>query len=261
MQTVGVLGATSMVGQSLLPQLVVAGFQVKAVSRKAQRHEDSLSISWLTTAEFRDYEEVIADWVCLAPIWVLPDYFPMLTRCRAKRVVALSSTSVFTKQNSSDPAEQEIATRLIDSERHFVAWAEANQIEWVILRPTLIYGLGRDRNISEIARLISRFGFFPLLGSAQGLRQPVHVEDVASACAAALHNTQANNHAYNLSGAERLAYREMVGRVFRTMGRPERFMEIPLWMFRAAIMCLKILPKFRKWSPAMAERMSADLVF
>ncbi len=59
-------------------------------------------------------------------------------------------------------------------------------VEWVILRPTLIYGHGRDKNITEIARFIRRFGFFPLLGKANGLRQPIHVEDVAEACFAAL---------------------------------------------------------------------------
>lgn len=200
-------------------------------------------------------------WVCLAPIWVLPDYFSMLAAHQARRVVALSSTSIFTKKTSSDPAEQNTADKLRNGEQRFIAWAEANRIEWVILRPTLIYGLGHDRNISEIARFIARFGFFPLLGAAQGLRQPVHVEDVVAACAAALQSDRAANHAYNLSGAEKLLYREMVVRVFGAMGRPERFINISLFVFRLAIACLRVLPQFRNWSPAMAERMNADLVF
>ncbi len=218
---------------------------------------------------FRNYDhapslvakEKITHWVCLAPIWVLPDYFSMLAAHQARRVVALSSTSIFTKQNSSDHMEQETAGKLRNGEQRFINWAEANRIEWVILRPTLIYGLGRDRNICEIARFILRFGFFPLLGAAQGLRQPVHVEDVAGACVAALLSAQAGNHAYNLSGAERLPYREMVGRIFGIMGKPERFANIPLFAFRSAVACLRVLPRFRGWSAAMAERMNADLVF
>ena len=268
----GVLGASSMVGQSLLPRLASSGWHVEAFSR--QPHKYGQTVEKNTRIVFRLLErtvpnhapspvakENISHWVSLAPIWVLPDYFPMLAAYRAKRVVALSSTSIFTKQNSSDHVEQETADKLRDGEQRFIAWAEANRIEWVILRPTLIYGLGQDRNICEIARFISRFGFFPLLGAAQGLRQPVHVEDVASASAAALRNAQAGNHAYNLSGAERLPYREMVGRVFRTMGKPERFVNIPLYIFRPAIACLRVIPRFRNWSAAMAERMNADLVF
>lgn len=206
-------------------------------------------------------EKTMAHWVCLAPIWTLPDYFPMLAAYRARRVVALSSTSIFTKRNSADHTERETAEKLRGGEQRLIDWAEANRIEWVILRPTLIYGLGRDRNLCEIARFISRFGFFPLLGAARGLRQPIHVGDVATACAAALQSVRAGNHAYNLSGAERLPYREMVGRIFRVMGKPERFAGIPLFAFRPAVACLRALPRFRNWSVAMAERMNADLVF
>ncbi len=270
--SVGVLGATSMVGKNLLPLLENAGWQVQAFSRQSQVKGESVDenahivFRLLEKTDFDHAPSLIAKkrikyWVCLAPIWVLPDYFPMLATHHVKRVVVLSSTSIFTKQNSPDHIEQETASKLRDGEQRFIAWAEANRIEWVILRPTLIYGLGRDRNICEIARFVSRFGFFPLLGAAQGLRQPVHIEDVAAACAAALKSVQATNHAYNLSGAERLPYREMVGRIFRAMGKPERFVNIPLFVFRLTVACLKILPQLRNWSAAMAKRMNTDLIF
>jgi len=259
-----------MVGKSLLPRLTDAGWHVEAFSRQARlagQPVDQADRVVFRLLEESDYDhaaaakEEITHWVNLAPIWVLPEYFPLLTAHRARRVVALSSTSIFTKKASPDPAEQNTADKLRIGEQRFIAWAEANRVDWVILRPTLIYGLGQDRNICEIARFIARFGFFPLFGAAQGLRQPVHVEDVAAACMAALQSAPAGNHAYNLSGAERLTYREMVVRVFRAMDKPERFMAVPLPVFRLAILCLRIWPRFRNWSAAMAERMNADLVF
>jgi nucleoside-diphosphate-sugar epimerase len=197
----------------------------------------------------------------VAPIWVLPDYFPLIEASGARRVVALSSTSRFTKVGSGDTAENAIAAKLIDAEARVQAWAEGRGIEWVVLRPTLIYGQGRDKNISEMARFIRRFGFFPLLGSAQGLRQPIHAEDVAAACVAALQTPGAANRAYNLSGGETLAYREMVARVFAALGRPARLVTVPLWAFRLAVAMLRRLPRYRHWSAAMAERMNRDLVF
>lgn len=69
-------------------------------------------------------------------------------------------------------------------------------------------------------------------GAAQGLRQPMHAEDVATACIAASQSTPAGNHAYDLSGAERLTYREMVARLFRAMDRPARFRFV-VWQSRA----------------------------
>jgi nucleoside-diphosphate-sugar epimerase len=150
-----------------------------------------------------DIASPISDWICVAPIWVLPDYFPLIEASGARRLVALSSTSRFTKVGAGDTAENAIAAKLIDSEARVQTWAESRGIEWVVLRPTLIYGQGRDKNISEMALLIRRFGFFPLLGRAQGLRQPIHAEDVAAACIAALDAPAAANRAYNISGAKR----------------------------------------------------------
>jgi nucleoside-diphosphate-sugar epimerase len=134
-------------------------------------------------------------------------------------------------------------------------------VEWVILRPTLIYGGGEDKNIAEIARFIQRFGFFPLLGRANGLRQPVHVQNVAGACLAALQARGVVNFAYNISGGEALSYRDMVGRIFVAMGRPCRLVSVPLWVFCVAVKLLRFLPRYRHWSVAMAERMNRDLVF
>lgn len=139
--------------------------------------------------------------------------------------------------------------------------AGAAELAWVILRPTLIYGHGRDKNIAEIARFIRRFGFFPLLGKAMGLREPIHAGDVAAACIAALKSPLAANRAYNISGGEPLPYREMVGRVFTALHRRPRFVTIPLFAFRFAVTCLRLFPRYRHWSAAMAERMNRDLVF
>lgn len=264
--SIGVLGATSMVGQSLLPLLAGAGYRVIAYSRRAQPQQRAVEFRQThhdndTISDNEARSERIAQWICLAPIWTLPEHFPMLDAHRPERIVALSSTSVFTKQHSSDPGEQQTAEKLAQGEREVIAWAESNRIEWVILRPTLIYGRGQDRNICEIARFITRFGFFPLFGAARGLRQPVHAEDVAAASMAAMKQGQACNRAYAISGAERLTYREMVARVFKAMGRPERYIRIPLSLFRAAILCLRVLSRFRHWSAAMAERMEDDMAF
>jgi nucleoside-diphosphate-sugar epimerase len=192
---------------------------------------------------------------------VLPDYFALIEAAGARRVVVLSSTSRFTKVGSGDMAEQATAAQLIDGEARLQAWAQSRGIEWVILRPTLIYGLGRDKNINEIACFIRRFGFFAVLGEAKGQRQPIHAEDVAGACLAALQGSGVRNRSYNISGGETLTYREMVARIFTALGRRPRALTVPLWAFRLAVSILRFLPRYRQWSAVMAERMNRDLVF
>lgn len=287
---VGVLGATSLVGGCLLPLLTEAGWQVTAFSRRAVGpFGDGVAWRRLPLAEHplpqhsagatrhsirppkdgsliagypsKKAESDTPHWICLAPIWVLPDYFDLLKAQGARRVVVLSSTSRFTKDDSTDPEEQAVALRLAEAEARLREWAESCGVEWVILRPTLIYGLGRDKNIAEIARFIHRFGFFPLFGKANGLRQPIHAADVAGVCITALTLPAVVNRAYNISGGETLAYRDLVARVFAALSRPPRLLPVPLSAFRVAIALLRCLPRYRHWSVAMAERMGRDLVF
>lgn len=258
---VGLLGATSLVGRCLIPLLLESDIRVSAFSRNPP--EPTIDgVAWQNLSAPSAFgQNSIEHWLCVAPIWVLPDYFSLLEASGVRRVVVLSSTSLFTKEGSSDLEEQNVARRLRDAEASVRAWAKASGVEWVILRPTLIYGCGEDKNITEIARFIRRFGFFPLLGRANGLRQPVHAKDVAGACLAALQANRVMNSAYNISGGEILPYRDMVGRIFVAMGRPSRLVSVPLWAFRVAVKLLRFLPRYRHWSVAMAERMNRDLVF
>lgn len=259
---VGLLGATSLVGECLIPLLLASDVRICAFSRKTITKNESNGIIWrsLSASSPIDIEQ-IKHWICIAPIWTLPEHFPLLESSSASRVVALSSTSCFTKIDSPDAAENTVAIRLIEGEERFKAWAGSKGIEWVILRPTLIYGYGQDKNIAEIAGFIRRFGFFPLFGKAGGLRQPIHAQDVAEACMSALQTPGIVNRAYNLVGGETLSYRNMVARVFTALDHPPRLLSVSLSAFRIAVALLRCLPRYRHWSVAMAERMNRDLVF
>lgn len=259
--SVGVLGATSLVGRAAISLLLGAERRVIAFSRRSQA-DSAEGVHWeLTNAKPGEHDVPIEQWLCVAPIWVLPEYFPLLERRGVRRIVALSSTSRYTKLDSGDPLEREVVRRLSDAEVALQAWAESNGVEWVVLRPTLIYGYGQDRNVTEIIRVIKKLGFFPLLGKATGLRQPIHAEDVAQASVAALKAPAAANQAYNLSGGETLPYREMVSRIFVALGRSPRFVGVPLFAITIIVTCCRVLPRFRKWSPSMAQRMNLDMVF
>lgn len=264
---VGVIGATSLVGRLLLPELVSDGCGVKAFSRRDQAGEPVAGVEWRKLVETpqacctQSVDITIPLWICAAPIWVMPDYFSLLEAYGVRRIVALSSTSRFTKKDSCESKERETASRLLQAEEALQNWAEENGVEWVILRPTLIYGFGMDKNISEIARFIHRFGFFPLVGKALGLRQPVHALDVADACRAALLNADVAGRSYNIAGGEALTYKEMVVRVFAAVGKPIRLISVPLWLFRVSILLLRILPRYQRWTVSMATRMSRDQVF
>ena len=82
---------------------------------------------------------------------------------------------MITKLDSEVVAERELLKSLAEAEQKIVAACTQGNVDWTILRPTLIYGEGRDVNITPLSRLIRRFGFmskplFPTSNVAMGLR-------------------------------------------------------------------------------------------
>jgi nucleoside-diphosphate-sugar epimerase len=197
----------------------------------------------------------------LAPLRLLPDLLPDFLAKGGRRVVCFGTTSRYSKVVSGNTKEQAFAAELIAAESKVVALCEAANAAWTVFRPTLIYGVGMDRNVTVIARLIRRFGMFPLFGAASGRRQPVHADDLAAACVAVLAEPKAFNAAYDLAGGETLTYRQMVERVFAAEGRTPRFVQVPLAAFRAAMWCASRTPRFKDFNAEMARRMNEDLVF
>jgi len=261
---IGVLGASSFVGDCAIRRLRKDGRQIVAFSRLPHNGKVEPDVTWLqlsASAAFPCDVPPIKDWLCVTPIRVLPQYFSMIEGSGARRVVALSSTSILAKKDSPDQGEQALVRGLHTGEQALRTWAEARGVEWVILRPTLIYGYGRDKNVTEILHFVRRWGVFPLLGRADGLRQPVHADDVATACISALTVLAAGCRTYNLSGGESLSYREMVCRVFTAIGKPPHLVTIPRLLFRLALRVFRLLPRSRNWTPEMADRMNQDLVF
>lgn len=256
-----VSGASSLVGRYLLPRLLAAGYRVLALSRHPAPPAQP-GIEWLQLDIGEQVKAVpLADgaiYIHLAPIWLLPALLAGPHCAQLRRLVAFSSTSVLSKQASPDPAERALAQRLAEAE---AALGSSGLHNWTIVRPTLIYGQNRDKNVAWIARMIKRFGFFPLIGSGAGLRQPVHADDLAAAVGRIVASPATAGRIYELSGGETLSYRAMVARIFRAQRLPERIVSIPPWLFAALLGVLRLLPRFRHLHLEMAYRMNHDLCF
>lgn len=268
-ERVGVIGATSIIGEYLLPLLVDEGYGVVAFSRRVKppRLSGDSRIEWrlLPGEPFPLPDNTkyppISSWVSLGPITALSCYFSLLSVYGAIRVVALSSTSLFTKHSSSDAADRKATQDLADHEELLKKWAQQKKIVFTILRPTMIYGKGRDKNISLIAAFVRRLPFFCIYGTANGLRNPLHAEDAALFCLSALKSAKTVNQTYNITGGEEITYREMVSRVFAALGKKPRFLRVPLAAFRLAFGLLSLLPSYRRLTVSMAARMNQNMVF
>jgi len=254
-----VIGGSGLVGGYILEHLVRRGQRPLAMSRSPQGRSDA---DWIR-GDLRKPNELslpaFETLYCTADASLLAGALSGLLNPSLRRVVAFSSTSVITKQDTEIAAEREIIGRLAQAEREIATVCEQNNVGWTILRPTLIYAEGRDTNITPLSRLIRRFGFMPLVGGAPGLRQPVHAEDLAIGAISAAASAAAVNKFYALPGAETLSYREMIGRIFDALRLPRRTVSVPPLLWRAGFAVAK--PLFPGANVAMGIRMMKDMTF
>jgi len=254
-----VLGATSLIGGYLLDRLRAAGVDPVAVSRRPPSGEACWLDADLADPHLEDGLPPVATVFSLSPIWLLPAALPALTANGMTRLVAFSSTSRFTKQASDVAEERAVAASLARAEAEVERFCAAHGVAWTLLRPTLIYDEGHDGNVSRLASLIRRFGVLPLSGKGEGLRQPVHAEDLAIGALAAATAPAARNRAYDLVGGETLTYRQMATRVFEGMRRQPVVFSLPPALF--GLMLKAASPFLPGATAAMGARMGVDLTF
>jgi len=100
-------------------------------------------------------------------------------------------------------------------------------LPYTLLRPTMIYGSPRDRNIWRLIKYLSRWPAVPLVGDGSALQQPVFVDDVAQAVVAALHSPAARGSEYNLAGGTRLSFAQLLREVCAQLGRKVAMVRVP----------------------------------
>ncbi len=262
-KTVLITGATSQVGLCVLRRLLAAGAAVLAISRGDPipfYHERLRWIKGDLTDEALHLHGYLADMlVHCAPLWHLTGTIDLLADAEVKRVIAFGSTSVFVKALSKNSYEREVVEMLSQAESTISEKCTAKEMQWTILRPTVIYGVGLDLSITSLAQFIRRFRFFPVYPPAFGKRQPVHADDLALAVMQALFKESTYGKAYNVSGGEIMTYREMLERLFRLYNKPPRIVvstALPFLLDMAGK-----LTRRKHINGEIARRMNDDLVF
>jgi nucleoside-diphosphate-sugar epimerase len=260
MRSALVFGGTGQIGAPLLDRLRAGGWRVVAVSRDAQL--DDACVRWLR-GDLSRVETLPARVDAIFSCGPLDHFARWYANSSVEcgRVVAFGSTSLSVKSASADPRERNLAERLAEGERVLFAGAQRRAATATVLRPTLVYGAGRDQTLTRIAAFARRWHCGVLPGRATGLRQPVHVDDLADAALSACDATESAGKAYALPGGETLPYREMIARVLRALpSRPLR-VELPAPLFEAALRVARAVGRGQGVGDAMVARLREDLVF
>ena len=130
-------------------------------------------------------------------------------RSKIGRAVFVSTTAVLTTLNARSKEVRLAAERLIRD----------SGIASTVLRPTMIYGGSRDRNISRLIRFVRVSPVIPVFGCGCHQQQPVHVGDVAAALVSCAATASTVGRTYAVAGAEPLTYNQVIETVALCLGK------------------------------------------
>lgn len=220
-----VTGATGYTGRWVVAELLKRQQDVRCLVRASSDLSglDTERVSLVTgdlehvddwAGELRDAKAVVS----VAHIRYAPFVIQACQMHGISRVVFVSSTWRFSK----------VKTPVTEAVVAGECAVEQSGLKATILRPTMIYGPGNDRNISRLRALMQTFRVMPIFGSGQKLVQPVYVADVAKAIVDALFCEASIGEAVALAGATPLPYSDMVDVISKSIGHLVFKVHIPI---------------------------------
>jgi NADH dehydrogenase len=109
---------------------------------------------------------------------------------------------------------------------------------WTILRPSLIYGPGRQGLAAKTLALARRLPVVPMIGSGRERLRPVYVADVAQGALRCLELNVTKGKTYILGGADEITLDDFLRRLLASAGlnRPVLHLPPPLCMLLARVL-------------------------
>ena len=144
---------------------------------------------------------------------------------------------------SQNGAASSLPYRFLRSKGFAEDAVRASGTDWTVLRPSVIFG-PEDEFANVLARLVRLSPFvYPVPGGGTARFQPIAVDDVAGAVAAALAERDTIRQAYALGGPAQLTLRQMVERILVAMDTKRLLVALPTSLLRPVIALLqRVLP-------------------
>ena len=208
-------GAAGLTGGAVARQLEEAGHEVIGVVRRDGQRS---AAGTTTVADLRDTRAMRAVLegadACVHVAGIQLGEVLASAGARTRRLVVVSSAGIYSRHRAS------AATY----ERHEVALRDG-AANCVIVRPTMIYGSIRDRNVHHVVALARRYRVLPIVGDGRSLIQPIHYEDLSEALAQLAAGTATG--IVNAGGGAAITIRDAALAVFLAIGARPQLVSVP----------------------------------
>lgn len=218
-------GATGLLGGELLKLLLAEGHEARCLLRAGSPNASRLDAERAEifrgdAADKEDLHRALQGTGALLHVAGIEYAQPVVEATRRAgvgRVVVVGSTSVHSSYEfrAGPKLRMERVVR-------------RSGLDWTIVRPSMIYGSERDKNVQRLLRFLGRAPVFPMFGPGTNLWQPVYHEDCARGVYEALVRPSAVGRSYDLPGAESLTYLDLVKTAAGALGKKPRIVRLPL---------------------------------
>ncbi|MYL36421.1 SDR family oxidoreductase [Halobacillus litoralis] len=202
-------GATGFLGDFVLEELLRRGHEVTCFVRKSSKLDKikHLNVKYVY-GELNDYDSIVealkgkGALINIASLGFghAPNIVNACEEAGVKRSIFISTTGIYTKLN---PDSKDVR---LSAEKYI----KGSNLDYTIIRPTMIYGTPNDRNMWRLIKYLKKIPVLPILGTGEYLQQPVYVKDLASVIVSAFENKISIKESYNISGADPLTYNEVI---------------------------------------------------
>ena len=254
--TVAVVGATGFVGRHVVPHLEAAGHRVIAVSRKGKRRAgwgdriETRAADVVTGAGLDDAlagADVVVNLVAIARETGKRSFEDVNVRGTGRVVIAAEHAGVRRIVHlSAMGVVNDPKLGYLDSKWRGEQLVRESALEWVVLRPSLLFGRGDGFfNIVKTTLKWWSPGIVAIPGKGDARFQPLAVDDLAIAVEKSLSGPEHAGQVYEIGGPDYLTYREIVDEVMSVtrMRRLKLGMPIPL-ISALTVVTDRVLPVF-----------------
>ncbi|WP_032094864.1 MULTISPECIES: NAD-dependent epimerase/dehydratase family protein [unclassified Alteromonas] len=158
----------------------------------------------------------------------------------AKRFIYISSVKALGEStedgqklshNSAYNAEDPYGQSKAEAEAALISYCETVGMEYVIIRPPLIYGKGVKANFASLYKFIGRGFPLPLAGIKNNRRSIVAIENLVHLITCCITHPNASNQCFMVSDGEDLSTAKLVKLMARAQGKRGMGLYVPQWCF------------------------------